>query len=173
MRISQLYKKYVNSLYGLGMVMGISHDTCLDIIHDVFCNIIEKDIVFETNSVKHFLFRSFINRYIDFQRSRKNMIPIDPMAVNDLPYVKERSEEHTTIEDEMIEKEKTKLNKQQIEFLLSLLPLQQRKAVYLRYIEEMEYEEIGNQLNIKIESARMLVFRGIEKLRNHVGNTKK
>ena len=163
--ISQLYKKYINSLYGFGIANGIPHDTCLDIIHDVFCNLIVKNIVFETNSMKHYLFRCFINRYVDIQRSRKNTIPID--TNDDLLFEREQTDSE---EEDLIEKEETESSKkQQVESLLSQLPLQQRKAVYLRYIEELEYEEIANQLNIKVESARMMVFRGIEKLRKHAG----
>ena len=163
---SQLYKKYSNKLYGFGIGMGLSRDTCLDVIHDVFCRIIEKDMVFETDSIKHYLFRSFINRYINIQKSRKNLIPVD---VNDLPFVMEVYVEPATCEEDMIEKEEAEKTKQKIEFLLSLLTKQQHKAVYLRYMEEMEYEEIGKLLGMKVESVRMLVFRGIEKLRKHVG----
>ena len=164
---SQLYKKYLNILYGYGIVSGIAHDTCLDIIQDVFCNLIEKNMSLENKNIKPYLFRSFINRYIDIQRSRKNMISID---INDLPLEMKLSAEDMTSEEDMVEKEETEANKKkQVEILLSHLPLKQRKAVYLRYVEEMEYKEIGKQLNIKVESARIMVFRGIEKLRNLVG----
>ena len=166
--LSQLYKKYINILYGFGVVSGIDHDTCLDIIQDVFFNIIEKNISFENKNIKPYLFRSFINRHIDIQRSLKKFISID---VNDLPLELELPEDISGEEDP-IEKEEAQIIKQrQVEILLSHLPRQQRKAVYLRYIEEMEYKDIGKQLNIKVESVRKMVFRGIEKLRKHVGLT--
>ena len=167
--LSLLYKKHINILYGFGVVSGIDHDTCLDIIQDVFCNIIEKNISFEDKNIKSYLFRCFINRHIDIQRSKshKKNISID---INDLPVEFVMPATDIMNGEEMIEKEETlALKQQQVEILLNHLPPQQRKAVFLRYIEEMEYKDIGNQLNIKIESVRKMVFRAIEKLRNHVG----
>lgn len=164
--ISRLYKKYSNSLYRFGLGMGIAHDVCLDIIHDVFYRLIEKKRVFETDSIRHYLFRSFINRHIDIQKSQKKIISTD---IGDLPFEIEVSLEDTTGEEYMIEEEDKKALKQKVEFLLSLLTPRQRKAVYLRYMEEMEYEEIGKLMDMTAESVRKLVFRGLEKLRKHAG----
>ena len=163
---SQLYKKYVSSLYRFGIGMGLSHDACLDVIHDIFCRLIEKNKVFETDSIRHYLFRSFINRHIDIQKSRKKEICRD---VNDLPFVIELSLEEPTIEEYAIEQEEKEKLKQKVEFLLGLLTERQRKAIYLRYMEEMEYDEIGKLLDMNAESVRKLVFRGIEKLRKQAG----
>jgi len=163
---TQLYNKYKNSLYRFGIGMGISHDTCLDIISDVFCNLIEKNIILETDSVKHYLFRSFINRHINIQKSRKKIIPFD---ITDSHFSMEISQDDATGEGYMIEEEEKKKIKQQLDFLFSLLTQRQRKAVYLRYMEEMEYEDIGKLLDMNAESVRKLVFRGLEKLRKHAG----
>ena len=146
--------------------MGLSHDTCLDVIHDVFCRIIEKGTVFETNSIKHYLFRSFMNRYLDIQKSRKREISGDG---NELPYLIEVSLEETTAEDYIIHQEEKERLKQKVEFLLGILTHRQREAIYLRYMEEMEYEEIGKLLDMTAESVRKLVFRGLEKIRKQVG----
>jgi len=164
---SQLYKKYVNSLYRFGIGMGISHNVCLDIIHDVFCRLIEKNETFETVSVRHYLFRCFINRYLDIQKSHKS---VNSENFSELPFVIEVSIEDASIEGYMIEEEEKEKLKQKVEFLLGLLTQRQRKAVYLRYMEEMEYDEIGELLDMSAESVRKLVFRGLEKLRKHAGN---
>lgn len=161
---SQLYKKYHNSLYRFGMGMGLSHDVCLDVINDIFCGLIEKNVMLETNSIKHYLFRCFINRHINIRRSRRNEIS---GKVKDLPFELESSIEDTNIEGYMIEQEEMKTLKNKVDFLLGLLTQRQRKAIYLRFMEEMEYDEIGKLLDINIESVRMLVFRGLEKMRNH------
>ena len=162
---SQLYKKHVNSLYRFGIGKGFSHDACLDIIHDIFCKLIEKNTVFETDNIKHYLFRCFINRHMDIQKSRKNVIQTD---VNDLPFVLDVSLENST-EENMIEDEEKERLKQKVDFLLGLLSDRQRTAVYLRFMEEMEYDEIGNLLNMNAESVRKLVFRALEKLRKYKG----
>ena len=160
---SQLYEKYVNSLYRFGRGMGFSHGDCLDIIHDVFCRLIEKNKVFESGSIKHYLFRSFINRHLDIQKSRKKEISVD---ISNLPFSIDVSLKETGY---AIEQEERDILKQKVEFLLGMLTQRQRKAVYLRYMEEMEYEEIAALLEMNAESVRKLVFRGVEKLRKHAG----
>ena len=160
---SQLYKTNITSLYRFGKGMGLSHDACLDIIHDIFCRLIEKNRVFETISVKQFLFRSFINRHIDIQKSRKKMI--NGEDINHLPFVIEVS-----LEDTAIEQEEKEILKQKVDYLLDILTPRQRKAVYLRFMEEMEYEDIAIIMDMSSESVRKLVFRGFEKIRNHAGN---
>ena len=91
------------------------------------------------------------------------------MDVDEMPFLVEVSVENTTGEEYMIEEEERKMLKQKVEFLLGLLTPRQRKAVYLRYMEDMEYEEIGKLLDMNAESVRKLVFRGLEKLRKHAG----
>jgi len=165
---SQLYKKYRNRLYGFGIGMKISHDTCLDIIHDVFIGLIEKNIVFDgfnEDNIKQYLFRSFINRYLDIQKSRKREIYGD---INDFTFEIEVSlVDDNNVERDIIEQEENEKLKQKMEFLLDILTDRQRKAIYLRYMEEMEYEDIGKLLDMTAESARKLVFRGLEKIRKH------
>ena len=163
---SQLYQKHSNSLYRFGMGMGLSHDDCLDIINDVFCRLIEKNRVIETGNIKYYLFRCFINRHKDIQKLRKNNISAD---INDLPSVMEVSTDEVTVEGDTIEQEERESLHRKVSFLLELLTPRQRKAVYLRYMEEMEYEEIGKLLDMNIESVRRLVFRGLEKMRKHTG----
>ncbi len=60
--------------------------------------------------------------------------------------------------------EKRQLN-QRVDELMSTLTSNQREAIYLRYMQEMEYDEIAQLLNITSESVRKLVYRGISKLR--------
>ena len=167
---SQLYKKFRNRLYGFGIGMKIPHDVCLDIIHDVFISLIEKNMMFDgynEENIKQYLFRSFINRCLDIQKSRKREIYGD---INDFTFDIEVSlvEDHNA-EGDIIEQEEKEKLKKKMEFLLGMLTDRQRKAIYLRYIEEMEYENIGKLLDMTAESARKLVFRGLEKLREHKG----
>ena len=53
----------------------------------------------------------------------------------------------------------------QIELYLNLLTGRQREAVYLRFIEEMEYEEIAIILEMSAPAVRKLVCRAIARIR--------
>ena len=166
---SQLYQKYADILYRFGMGMGIHHDMCLDVIHDVFCKLLQIKKDFDPD-IKNYLIRSFINRHTDILRSRKKITTSD---ANNLPDEEKNSIENLNAEDEIIEAEERENLKRKVEYFLSLLTDRQRMGVYLRFMEEMEYDEIGKILNMSNESVRKLVYRGLEKIRAQVKKNEK
>ena len=64
--------------------------------------------------------------------------------------------EHALIKDQEIE---------QLDSLLQKLPLDMREAVVLRFYQELSFEDISEILGISLSSAKMRVYRGLEKLR--------
>lgn len=66
----------------------------------------------------------------------------------------------------MISEEETQKLKRIVEDLLKELTPRQREAIYLRYMQEMDYEDIAILLNMNVNSARRLVSRGIDSLRD-------
>jgi RNA polymerase sigma factor (sigma-70 family) len=130
----------------------------MDAIHDVFCKIyVNKNELQNIRNIKHYLFRSLRNRLLDIYRKNKK-ITFD--EIDDYSFSIEVS-----VMDTIIDEEERLLLKHKIESLMSKLTSNQREAIYLRYMQEMEYEEIALILNINAESVRKLVYRGIDKLR--------
>ncbi|NDV93966.1 sigma-70 family RNA polymerase sigma factor [Dysgonomonas sp. 521] len=153
-----LYQNYVNSLYGYGMSLGFSGETCMDAIHDVFCKLyhLKNEDIIKIENVKHYLFQSLKNRLFDIYRKDKYKENI----TLDLPFKTDIS-----VIDTMIEEEDRTIMIKKVESLMNCLTDRQKEAIYLRYIQEMNYNEIGLLLRMTPKSARMLVFRGIEKMR--------
>lgn len=152
------YNKYINELYSYGISLGFSGNVCMDAIHDVFCKIyVNKNELQNIRNIKHYLFRSLRNRLLDIYRKNKK-ITFD--EIDDYSFSIEVS-----VMDTIIDEEERLLLKHKIESLMSKLTSNQREAIYLRYMQEMEYEEIALILNINAESVRKLVYRGIDKLR--------
>ena len=77
-----------------------------------------------------------------------------------------------TVLDSIISEEETEKLKKTVEELLDELTPRQREAIYLRYMQEMDYEEIASLLNMNSNSARRLVHRGIESLRSKTSDSK-
>ncbi len=161
-----LYKKHVNDLFNYGVGIGFSDQVCMDAIHDVFCALYAngknpEEII----NIKHYLFVSLKNRLIDIYRSSKKMNELD---IKELPFVIEVS-----ILDSIIADDERAILKANVEKLMSQLTDRQREAIYLRYMQELSYEEIGVLLEMTPESVRKLVHRGIEKMRSHARNDSK
>ncbi|MDD4639480.1 MAG: sigma-70 family RNA polymerase sigma factor [Bacteroidales bacterium] len=65
----------------------------------------------------------------------------------------------------MEHKEEQSFLKRKVEKILSLLTDRQREAVYLRYMQDLDYEEIATMMDMQSESVRKLVFRALESVR--------
>jgi len=157
---SSLYMEHVNDLFNYGVSMGFSDQICKDAIHDVFCALYTNDKKLDgITNIKYYLFSSLKNRLIDIYRSSRKINILD---VKELPFVIEVS-----ILDSIIADDERAILKANVEKLMEQLTDRQHEAVYLRYMQELSYEEIGLLLDMTPESVRKLVHRGIEKMRSH------
>ena len=149
---SLLYKEHVQELFSYGKALTSNDERLKDAIQDVFYKIL-------SNPSSYFLFKSIKNRLIDILKSEINKEAVYEridFTVNDV-----------TILDSLIEEEERFELSQKIKLLLEQLTFRQREAVCLRYIYNMEYEEIADLLNMNnSKSARNLVSRALEHIRN-------
>ncbi|ACL18820.1 RNA polymerase, sigma-24 subunit, ECF subfamily [Desulfitobacterium hafniense DCB-2] len=93
------------------------------------------------------------NKAIDLMRKRKREIPL---SIDE------------SLVDRQMGPEEAYLAKEQaldVRAILEELPEHYRQALYLRYQQELSYEEISTVLNIPISSVKTHLHRGKEKLR--------
>ena len=50
--------------------------------------------------------------------------------------------------------------------MLEILTDKQKEAVYLRFIQELEYEEVANLLDMTAPAVRKLISRAIKRMRD-------
>lgn len=156
---SYIYNSYVNDLLSYGVSLGFHEDTCRDAVHDVFCKLlIDKNKFSKVNNLTAYLFRAVRNYLFNIQKKNCNFYA---SSFEDTPF----STEVTTL-DSLINKEDTEKLKQTVENMLNELTPRQREVIYLRYIQEMDYENIALLMGMNCNSARRLVHRSIEHLRS-------
>lgn len=161
---SQIYKYYVNDLYAYGISLGFDIDTCMDAIQDVFYKLyLRKNEFRHIINIRFYLFRSFKNRLFDIYKQQNKMEPIE----SGLAEFSLEVSVSKRIEDE----EDNALLKQKVELLLRMLTDRQREAVYLRYMQNLEYDEIASMMEMKSESVRKLVYRALETIRKNTQDT--
>jgi len=157
---SFFYKFFINDMYAYGKSLGVEDDYVMDAIQDVFLKIFFNKPRF--NSVAHFKFfllKSLKNKLYDFFKYKpfSNTTDIQHDAFN--------FSIKTTILDEIIEDEDRVVVQQKIEKLLNSLSPLQKEAVYLRYIQELEYAQISEMMGRNETSIRKLVSQAINKIR--------
>ena len=152
---SSIYNKYVDELFAYGMGLGFERETLKDAIQDTFFKFYtNKKQLKSVTHLKYYLFRMLKNRLFDIYKSSNKENIID---VTDLPFLIEPS-----VLDELIANE----DKATIENLLKILTDRQKEAVYLRFIQELEYEEVANLLDMTAPAVRKLISRAIKRMRD-------
>ena len=160
-----IYNYYVNDLLSYGISLGFDEGTCRDAVHDVFYKLyVDKNKLTHVKNASSYLFRSFRNRLINIHNRKSKTSTIED---EEIPFLTE-----ITILDTLINKEEVEKLKEIVSDLLRELTPRQREAIYLRYMQEMEYEDIAELMKMDSNSARRLVHRGIKALRNKAGDSK-
>ena len=158
MQFFALYKLYYQDLYAYGVSLGFNAEDVKDAIQEVYVRLYFKEnFCIDEKKIKFYLLHSVRNQLIDWARTKKDVVPIG------------EEERHfklsISVEENFISDEEDLLLKKRVNRILDLLTDHQREIVYLRFIEEMPYEEIAVMLDMKIQTVRGQVFKAMEKLR--------
>lgn len=160
---SIIYNKYVEELYAYGISLGFQKENCKDAIQDVFIKIfLDRNNISKIENKSGYIFRSYKNRLIDLEKKNNNKDNIDS--------VEDKFTIEVTILDNLIDTEIANIVKEKIKKLLESITSNQREVVYLKYVVGLQHSEIAEILGIHEESARKLLYRAMEKLRNKISN---
>ena len=156
----QLYDRFFKPLFNYGRKVSNSSSTVEDAIHDLFLDVWRyRENLSKTTSVKFYLYRSLRRRIVKNQTEDFDSANFD-FQVDELLHRKDFS-----IEEDIIEKEKSKERSVRLTKHLSNLSPRQYECLVLKFYDELSYPEIAVMLNVNEQSARNLVQRALEQLR--------
>ncbi|SEA25545.1 MULTISPECIES: RNA polymerase sigma factor [Proteiniphilum] len=158
---SIIYNNHVDDLYSYGISLGFQKEMCKDAIQDTFYKLyISKDNLSYVKNVTAYIFKSFKHRLIDLSRKKIKEETLESVA--------ESFTVQVTVLDNIIDSEDAEILKKKVTSLLNGLTPNQREVVYLKYMIGLGHKEIADVLDIREESARKLLYRTMEKLRQQV-----
>lgn len=160
----KLYEMYAGEMFAYGMGFSIGKETVLDAIHDVFLHIIEhkSNIDIQANA-KFYLLISLRNRLFSIKRKEIPVHSLDDMENSYFSLTVKNLENSVEDEDERNELIS------QIEGILNELTNRQREVIYLRYMQNLSYEEVARILNITPKAARKLTYRALTRIKELYG----
>lgn len=133
-----------------------NEDDARDAVQDVFLKLWQKrESLNEIENVEAYAMQMTRNRCLDIIRATR-VVPID--AETDRKMKKESVDVHSQIE--LSESAK------QIKKLINELPDLQRAVMYMRDIEQLEYEEIAERTELKVNAIRVNLSRARKKVRD-------
>ena len=154
-----IYNNHVQALFKYGCNFTLDKGLVKDCIHDIFIDLSNyRTGLHSTNNIKLYLFKSLKRKII---RSLSKSGIFGTLNAEKLPF-------HYTIsvEDEMIDNDFELRRYQQLDKAMLTLSPRQKEAIYLKYVSELSYEELSLVMKLNYQSARNLVCRGLEKLRD-------
>lgn len=161
---TQLYQQHVRALYRYGMsLVPASEAFVLDCVHDVFTEIWVKRARLTTpDNVRFYLLKALKIRIISLLERKER--PSQALSDNEFEDLWAEPNEL-----ELLEELEAATNRQErLQLLIAQLPPRQQEALKLRFVENMDYNQIGEVLAINQQSAKNLVFRAVEKLRSWI-----
>ena len=157
--MSAIFLHFHDDLYRYGL--KLSGDNCLveDCIQDLFYRLWKnRSKLKPVNSLRPYLFKSLRNHILDSLQLKRSVVVIE----NDFehPFEIVYSPEDFLILQQGSEKKQIKI----IE-ALNNLSVRQREAIYLRYFEELDFENIAKVMDMNIQSVRNVLQRGMQTMR--------
>ena len=163
--IASLYNLYVDHLYTYALYLGFDKETIMDAIHDVFCKLAaDQKKLHDVSNIKLYLFRALKNRLYDIFKTRREYVGLSIIESQEMPF-----DIQITIEDPLIDREEQQQIEHSVTEMLRSLTERQRENVYLRYIQEYDYEQIAELLHISVHGCRKLLSKAMQKLRDTYG----
>lgn len=156
---SELYKLFYRTLYSYGLSFKTSEEQVRDVIQDLFMKLYARpELVKDASTLSPFLFASMRNACINSIKTEQRLTSLDTIAGFEINY----SIDNNNIED----KEELDRIKILVKNILDQLTPRQREIIYLRFLHQMEYEEISKIMDMSEQAARNLVYRAMDKMRN-------
>jgi RNA polymerase sigma factor (sigma-70 family) len=152
---SELFLAYHDDLFRYGTRLLRDQETINDCIQNLFLKIWKnRNNLEHVKDIKPYLFRSLRNHIFDSIELRRQDLPIE----ND---TEDYFNVEFSAEDFLITCQTEKDQHEVVIRLLNQLTSRQRHAIYLRYFEDLEFEEISQIMNMNVQSVRNLISRGL------------
>lgn len=163
--LAGLYSLYAARLFNYGCKFTPNTALVEDAVQDLFVRLWHKRATTGTPaSVNNYLYRALRNTVL---RSLQNDLRLETSPLSETSY--DFSIE-LSAESFLIKKESEMLVTQQLaNAIRSVLTSRQREAIYLRFQENLAYEEIADILDISVKATYKIVGRALTALRAAMG----
>ena len=161
----EIYREQIGDLINYGRRYTKDLERIEDGVHDVFVYIwTKRDTLSDTDSIKKYLLVSLRNKLIHSLGKSKNT----QLGESDDSIFGAEDSVESRITSEEDQTEKIHL----LESVYHVLSKRQKEAIFLKYNNELSYEDICKKMEINYQSARNLISSGLKKLQSELKKRK-
>jgi len=158
--ITDLYNRYKDDLYLYGLKIIGDESLVKDAIQDVFIKMFNnRKKLLIGNSIRLYLLKSLRNKLFDVTRSLSVQNKKLQCFYNDKTEDKEIS---ASVENEIIQEESRFQTQKKIKIIINSLSSKQKEIIFLKYTQDLSYDEISKILEIDKASVRTLLYRTLK-----------
>lgn len=155
-----LYRKYAATLYNYGYKIAQNRELTEDCLQDLFLTILEtRERLGRTDSIKFYLMRALRREIV---RKLTNEQRFDH-ELDTLDFTIEFYYEPTWLDAQISAEQSTQLLRE-----LNILPARQKEALFLKFFDNLSYEEIAGVMGIEQTSVYKIVYKGIASLQKRM-----
>lgn len=155
-----LYQKYAPILYNYGYKIAQNRELTEDCLQDLFLTILEtRERLGRTDSIKFYLMRALRREIV---RKLTNEQRFDH-ELDTLNFTIEFYYEPTWLDRQISTEQSTLLLRE-----LNNLPARQKEALFLKFFDDLSYEEIAGVMGIEQTSVYKIVYKGIASLQKRI-----
>jgi RNA polymerase sigma factor (sigma-70 family) len=156
----QLAEKQYRTLFNYATSFTSDREFIKDAIQELMIHIWEKRESIQIQFVTIYFLRALRNQLMqEFRRNNPAMIDIDEAT---------QISDFQTIETEMERHEVFVENQTRVRSAVNELPRRQKEAIFLKYFEGMDNEQIADLMQVNRQSVANLLFKAITTLKSHM-----
>lgn len=163
----ELYDTYTDVLYAFGLRYTADQELVKDCIHDLFIDLhtYRAGLATSPDSVKFYLLKSF-RRKLNLTQRKSSLFQLNGWLDPDQAFPFPQFAFST--EHKIMAEEKERETLEALAHEINQLPARQREILYLKFKQELDYEEIAALMHISVPTCRTLVYRGVKHLRQQL-----
>jgi RNA polymerase sigma-70 factor (ECF subfamily) len=153
-----IYMTYSPVLYNYGFKFCYNHHITSDAIQETFVYLyIKKAGLGMTSNIKFYLLKSLRREIVrKINQEKKRSISGD---ISEVEFLLTPS-----IEDKIVNQDFNIERERRIKLAISDLPKRQHEAIFLRFYEELSYEEIAQVMGLEQKSAYKIIYKALDSL---------
>ncbi len=155
-----LADKLYRTLFNYATSFTSDRDYIKDAIQELLIHIWEKRQTINIQFVTIYFLKSLRNQLLqEFRRNKRPFLGIDEI---------EEITDNQTIETEIEESEAYSESQRRVKNAINELPKRQKEAIFLKFYEGLENEQIADLMQVNRQSVANLLFRAISTLKNQI-----
>ncbi|MDR3712602.1 MAG: sigma-70 family RNA polymerase sigma factor [Puia sp.] len=161
-----IFREYYPVLFRFGNKFTRDTEILEDCIQELFIELWQSRSKIPVLSVRAYLLKSVKYKLLKTFRKTGRSVPFNPDAAGNPPGGFEWS--HETF---LIAKMESEAKRQQVIKAMARLSNRQKEIIYLKYYQNLSYEEVSEIMNINYQAARNLLYQAIKSLKNILLNS--